>query len=81
MTQAEIYIEELKTLVRNTDQESRERMDEIANWFQIHNTSENMKLYDDFIMEGLDELEREANEISKLIMEEIAKQNVDISRK
>lgn len=80
MTQAEIYIEELKTLVRNTDQESRERMDEIVNWFKIHNTSENMKLYDDFIMEGLDELEREVKEINKLIMEEKAKQNVDISR-
>ncbi len=74
MTQAEIYIEELKTLVRNTDQESRERMDEIANWFKIHNTSENMKLYDDFIMEGLDELEREVKETNKLIMEEISKQ-------
>ena len=74
MTEAEIYIEELKTLVRNTDQESRERMDEIANWFKIHNTSENMKLYDDFIMEGLDELEREVKETNKLIMEEISKQ-------
>ena len=49
MTQAEIYIEELKTLVRNTDQESRERMDEIANWFKIHNTSENMKLYELYV--------------------------------
>ena len=75
MTKGEELIEELKTLIDNTDQDSIARLEEIVQWFKRHKTKDNAKLMGDFFIKGLEKLELEINKTMELIREEKALNN------
>ena len=70
MEEAKKLIEELKEIVGNTDQQSRKRLDEIINWFENNKTEENLKLLNDFIDKGIEEMEAEIEDIKRCIEED-----------
>ena len=57
MEEAKKLIEELKAIRGNSDQQSRDRINEIAKWFENNKTEENLKLLNDFIDKGIEEME------------------------
>ena len=70
MKEAEKLIEELKSLVGKTDTNSRNRFEEIAQWFGMNNSEENQKLLSDFIDSGIDKMEEEIELIRECIKKE-----------
>ena len=63
-------IEELKKLVRLTDEESKKKVDEIAIWFKDHKDPESQELFDRFMTDGLEEIEVEIADIRRQIEDE-----------
>ena len=63
-------IEELKKLVRLTDEESKRKVDEIAIWFKDHKDPESQELFDRFMTDGLEEIEVEIADIRRQIEDE-----------
>jgi len=70
MNEAMKKIEELKKLVRLTDEESKRKVDEIAIWFKDHKDSESQELFDRFMTDGLEEIEVEIADIRRQIEDE-----------
>ena len=70
MEDAKKLIEELKAIRGNSDQQSRDRINEIAKWFENNKTEENLKLLNDFIDKGIEEMEAEIEEIKRCIEED-----------
>ena len=70
MEEAKKLIEELKAIRGNSDQQSRDRINEIAKWFENNKTEENLKLLNDFIDKGIEEMEAEIDDILKCIEED-----------
>ena len=70
MEEAKKKIEELKELVRKTDDKSKNRIDEIALWFKEHQSDENQALLDQFMADGLEEIEVEIADIRRQIEDE-----------
>ena len=70
MEEAKKLIEELKAIRGNSDQQSRDRINEIAKWFENNNTEENLKLLNDFIDKGIEEMEAEIEDIKRCIEED-----------
>ena len=71
MEEAKKLIEELKAIRGNSDQQSRDRINEIAKWFENNKTEENLKLLNDFIDKGIEEMEAEIEEIKRCIEEDL----------
>lgn len=67
MDEAKKLLEELKVIIGNTDQQSRNRIDEIIKWFENNKTEENLKLLNEFIDEGIDFMEAEIEDIKRCI--------------
>ena len=70
MEEAKALIEELKELVGKNDPQSNARFHEIAQWFGQHQDAETQKLYDEFMEDGLAEIEVEIEDIRKQIKDE-----------
>ena len=70
MKEAKKLIEELKAIRGNSDQQSRDRINEIAKWFENNKTEENLKLLNDFIDKGIEEMEAEIEDIKRCIEED-----------
>lgn len=70
MKEAMRKIEELKKLVRLTDEESKRKVDEIALWFKDHKDPECQELFEKFMTEGLEEIEIEIADIRRQIDDE-----------
>jgi hypothetical protein len=70
MNEAMKKIEELKKLVRLTDEESKRKVDEIAIWFKDHKDPESQELFDRFMTDGLEEIEVEIADIRHQIEDE-----------
>ena len=70
MEEAKKLIEELKAIRGNSDQQSRDRINEIAKWFENNKTEENLKLLNDFIDKGIEEREAEIEDIKRCIEED-----------
>ena len=70
MEDAKKLIEELKAIRGNSDQQSRDRINEIAKWFENNKTEENLKLLNDFIDKGIEEMEAEIEDIKRCIEED-----------
>lgn len=70
MNEAMKKIEELKKLVRLTDEESKKKVDEIATWFKDHKDPESQELFDRFMTDGLEEIEVEIADIRRQIEDE-----------
>jgi hypothetical protein len=70
MNEAMKKIEELKKLVRLTDEESKKKVDEIAIWFKDHKDPESQELFDRFMTDGLEEIEVEIADIRHQIEDE-----------
>ena len=70
MEEAKKLIEELKAIRGNSDQQSRDRINEIAKWFENNKTEENLKLLNDFIDKGIEEMEAEIEDIKRCIEED-----------
>ncbi len=70
MEEAKKLIEELKEIVGNTDQKSRKRLDEIIKWFENNKTEINLKLLNEFVDKGIEEMEAEIEDIKRCIEEE-----------
>jgi hypothetical protein len=70
MNEAMKKIEELKKLVRLTDEESKKKVDEIAIWFKDHKDPESQELFDRFMTDGLEEIEVEIADIRRQIEDE-----------
>ena len=70
MNEAMKKIEELKKLVRLTDEESKRKVDEIAIWFKDHKDPESQELFDRFMTDGLEEIEVEIADIRRQIEDE-----------
>lgn len=75
MEEAKKLIEELKAIRGNSDQQSRDRINEIAKWFENNKTEENLKLLNDFIDKGIVEMEAEIEDIKRCIEEEKKNKN------
>ncbi len=71
MEEAKKLIEELKAIRGNSDQQSRDRINEIAKWFENNKTEENLKLLNDFIDKGIEEMEAEIEDIKRCIEEDL----------
>lgn len=74
MNEASRLIDELRTLAGKPDQQSRKRVDEIAEWFSRNKTEENVALLNDFIDKGIEFMEAEVEDLKKCIQEELDKQ-------
>lgn len=71
MEEAKALIKELKELVRKSDAQSEARMREIAKWFRDRkDDAEVQHLYDEFMEDGLAELEVEIEDIRRQISDE-----------
>ena len=70
MEDAKKLIEELKAIRGNSDQQSRNRINEIANWFENNKTEENLKQLNEFIDKGIEEMEAEIEDIKRCIEED-----------
>ena len=70
MNEAMKKIEELKKLMRLTDEESKRKVDEIAIWFKDHKDPESQELFDKFMTDGLEEIEVEIADIRRQIEDE-----------
>ena len=70
MEEAKKLIEELKAIRGNSDQQSRDRINEIAKWFENNKTEENLKLLNVFIDKGIEEMEAEIEDIKRCIEED-----------
>ena len=70
MNEAMKKIEELKKIVRLTDEESKKKVDEIAIWFKDHKDPESQELFDRFMTDGLEEIEVEIADIRRQIEDE-----------
>ena len=70
MEEAKKLIEELKAIRGNSDQQSRNRINEIANWFENNKTEENLKQLNEFIDKGIEEMEAEIEDIKRCIEED-----------
>lgn len=70
MNEAMKKIEELKKIVRLTDEESKRKVDEIAIWFKDHKDPESQELFDKFMTDGLEEIEVEIADIRRQIEDE-----------
>ncbi len=70
MEEAKKLIEELKAIRGNSDQKSRDRINEIAKWFENNKTEENLKLLNEFIDKGIEEMEAEIEDIKRCIEED-----------
>ncbi len=70
MNEAMKKIEELKKLMRLTDEESKKKVDEIAIWFKDHKDPESQELFDRFMTDGLEEIEVEIADIRRQIEDE-----------
>ena len=70
MNEAMKKIEELKKLVRLTDEESKRKVDEIAIWFKDHKDPQSQELFDRFMTDGLEEIEVEIADIRRQIEDE-----------
>lgn len=70
MNEAMKKIEELKKLMRLTDEESKRKVDEIAIWFKDHKDPESQELFDRFMTDGLEEIEVEIADIRRQIEDE-----------
>ena len=69
MEEAKRLIEELKQIAGNSDQASRDRIEEIAVWFEKNNTEENLSLLNEYVRKGMDDMEAEVDELLKSIKE------------
>ncbi len=67
MEEAKRLIEELKQIAGNSDQASRDRIEEIAVWFEKNNTEENLSLLNEYVRKGMDDMEAEVDELLKSI--------------
>ena len=63
MEEAKRLIEEVKLLAGKSDKASRDRIEEIAQWFEKNQTDENMSLLNEFIEKGLNEMEAEIDDL------------------
>lgn len=70
MENAKKLIKELGVLMTKMDAKSAERRDEIAAWFKEHNTPENTALLDEFLDNGLSNLQVEVDDIRHMIDDE-----------
>ena len=70
MSEAKELIKELKSLIGNDDPQSKARCDEIALWFDKHKTPENVRLFRQFLGEGLDGVLAEIEDIRRQISDE-----------
>ena len=70
MEEAMNMIEELKSIRGNSDKQSRNRINEIAKWFENNKTVENLKLLNEFVDRGIEEMEAEIEDIKMSIEEE-----------
>ena len=70
MEQAKALISELKELVRKSDPQSEARFQEIKQWFGEHNDPETQRLFDEFMEDGLAEIEVEREDIRRQISDE-----------
>lgn len=70
MNQAESYIEELRNLRGKTDEASVKRIGDITLWFKGHKDAESQNLLDQFIEEGLGEIEAKIGDIRRQIDDE-----------
>lgn len=70
MTEAKKKIAELRKLVGRTDENSKKRVDEIALWFKEHTDEESQRLFDEFMEEGISEMQVELEDIRHQIDDE-----------
>lgn len=70
MENAKKLIKELGVLMNKMDAKSTERRDEIAAWFKENNTPENTALLDEFLDNGLSNLQVEVDDIRHMIDDE-----------
>ena len=70
MTEAKKKISELRKLVGRTDENSKKRVDEIALWFKEHTDAESQRLFDEFMEEGISEMQVELEDIRHQIDDE-----------
>ena len=70
MTEAKKKIAELRKLVGRTDENSKKRVDEIALWFKEHTDAESQRLFDEFMDEGISEMQVELEDIRHQIDDE-----------
>lgn len=63
-------IAELRKLVGRTDENSKKRVDEIALWFKEHSDEEFQRLFDEFMEEGISEMQVELEDIRHQIDDE-----------
>lgn len=70
MTEAKKKIAELRKLVGRTDENSKKRVDEIALWFKEHSDEEFQRLFDEFMEEGISEMQVELEDIRHQIDDE-----------
>lgn len=70
MTEAKKKIAELRRLVGRTDENSKKRVDEIALWFKEHTDEESQRLFDEFMEEGISEMQVELEDIRHQIDDE-----------
>ena len=70
MEEAKALIRELKELVRKSDPQSEERFQEIKKWFGEHKDPGTQKLLDEFMDDGLAEMEVEIEDIRRQISDE-----------
>lgn len=70
MENAKKLIKELGVLMNKMDAKSAERRDEIAAWFKENNTPENTALLDEFLDNGLSNLQVEVDDIRHMIDDE-----------
>lgn len=70
MTEAKKKIAELRKLVGRTDENSKKRVDEIALWFKEHSDEESQRLFDEFMEEGISEMQVELEDIRHQIDDE-----------
>ena len=67
---AKELIKELAGLIGKTDARSEARRDEIAAWFKENNTPENVAMMQQFINNGLDEVNAEITDLRRQIKDE-----------
>lgn len=70
MTEVRKKIAELRKLVGRTDENSKKRVDEIALWFKEHTDEESQRLFDEFMEEGISEMQVELEDIRHQIDDE-----------
>ena len=70
MKEAKALVKELKSLMDKTDPQSEARFKEIKNWFGEHKDDETQKIFDDFMEEGLADVEVEIEDIRRQINDE-----------